>query len=193
MYIEGIIGVTIQDTEGSYHLASEWDGSKTANGVAIVTENCKFILAIEEPTQANDYKIYYDNTICPDLPIHNGSSSAITEYDGEYNTNKMIAVYGSGNTYAAGACTNYIFPNGKNGYLGAAGEWNAVLDNLESVNECLTKCGGTSLQVGKYWTSTRRGNASGGICYFWYANTETDSMGNHNVENNYFIRPLCKF
>ena len=67
---------------------------------------------------------------------------ALQDYEGIRNTNAHVAYFGSKVDYAAGWCKQYVFKNGKNGYMGAAGEWNEVLHNLSEIDQCLSKIGG---------------------------------------------------
>ena len=49
-----------------------------------------------------------------------------------------------------------MFNNGKKGYLGAAGEWMKVFNNLSAVNTCMSKIGGREISKSDYyWTSTQ--------------------------------------
>lgn len=60
-----------------------------------------------------------------------------------------------------------IFPNGKTGYLGALGEWQAAYNNKTKVNSAMSLIGGTSLTfLGDYWTSTQYSSTGSWILDF---------------------------
>jgi hypothetical protein len=47
------MGVFIEDIDGNLYTEAEWDGSKTANGVAVVADNCEFVMALEDAHTSN--------------------------------------------------------------------------------------------------------------------------------------------
>ena len=153
-YEEVKLGVYIEDTTGKLWTADAWDGSATPNGVAVLTENCRFVMAGNN-TDSN-LTIYNDNYTESSQPVFLEGNGALTDFDGKDNTEKMLDAYGTSSDYAAGAAANFVFPNGQKGYLGSAGEWNAVLNNFDAVKSAMSVAGFTwKMNLGmNYWTST---------------------------------------
>lgn len=146
-------GVYIQDTDGYFYFIADWDGSRTPNGVALITPNCRFLIALEysgEVTWGG-----YGTTV-PNILTTTNSDTAITDYNGYENTANIINKLGS-NAVAATYCNNYTFPNGIKGYLGSAGEWETLYGNSALLNKAMKKCGGAGVSIGElpYWTSTQ--------------------------------------
>lgn len=151
-------GVYIQDVEGRLWTEDDWDGSVTPNGIAVITSNCRFVMALEDvyssPCSWGGYGAEISGIVTT-----TSSNTAETDYLGDVNTTTIInALKGTNDGYADGApaaenCRSYTFPDGATGYLGAAGEWCAVLDNEDTIATALTACGGTALS-NAYWTST---------------------------------------
>ena len=156
VYEEIRLGVFIQDTTGKLWTASAWNGSATPNGVAVLTDACRFVIALSEKSSILIDPNGYSSSI--NLPIYFSGSEAITDFSGASNTTAMISVYGNTKSEAAGYCANFIFPNGKSGYLGSAGEWEAVYDNKSAVIDCMATVFGTPFAGNQYWTSTRGEN-----------------------------------
>lgn len=155
VYEEIRFGVYIQDTVGKLWKASAWDGSAAPNGVAVLTESCSFVIALSENTRITikDSANGYSSSM--NLTVYSSSSDAIKNYSGASNTNVMVSAYGSTSNQAEGYCANFTFPNGKKGYLGSAGEWQAFLDNQSDVEACMSKVGGADFNGVYYWSSTR--------------------------------------
>jgi hypothetical protein len=85
----------------------------------------------------------------------NNQNVAITDFAGEHNTNELVKVLSSAPAFFA--CINYIFPNGKGGYMGAVGEWKMCIDNKTAIDNALLKCGGNIFSKVNYWASTQYG------------------------------------
>lgn len=80
-----------------------------------------------------DYPVLQIYTTSNFLPIVASSSIAAYDFEGRTNTEAILSVsqgYGS----PAKTCSNYIFPNGQNGYLGAAGEMFVFYQLRSSLN-----------------------------------------------------------
>lgn len=147
-------GVYIQDTDGVLWQEAAWDGSATPNGIAVVTDECRFVIALEEEVsicidRVGDY-------VSLSLPAFSTSSEAIADYSGKSNTEVITQVYGYDTNEAGGFCVNFTFPRGDKGYLGAAGEWDIARVNKLKIEKCMTKAGGITLEGNyEYWSSTR--------------------------------------
>lgn len=167
-YVKIKLGVFILHTDGNLYTADQWNTAWNANavGVAVLTNEKKFVIA---PTDSGSTKqIYNDYFTYPDLPQIGSESSAKADLNGETNTPKMTAVYGTSNTYAAGYCASYTFKNGKKGYLPSLGEWWIAYNNKAAIDTAMSKCGGTAINTSYYhWSSTRYTNDSNDWCFFW--------------------------
>lgn len=158
-------GVYIEDVDGYLYTEDEWDGSKTANGIAVLTDNCRFVIALEVAHPSSqwgnpEYRI-------DGITTTYSYGEAIVDYDGKWQTETIIVSKNAGTNIdtrtAAYYCYSFTFPNGNYGYLGAAGEWKAALDNKEAIDSAMEKLG-MYLGYGYYWTSTQINNE-----YSWIA------------------------
>jgi hypothetical protein len=123
-----------------------------------LTGDCRFVVAKEDAKSSYVRWGGYGTDIST-LTNYTDAALADTDFDGVNNTSKIIAAIGNSNDgyrdgTAAGDCAAYTFPNGKTGYLGAAGEWQVARQNKEDLNSALTLIGGTTMTEGYYWTST---------------------------------------
>lgn len=178
-------GVYIQDTDGYFHTESEWDGSYTPNGIAVITSNCRFVMSLSDAhTKYCEWGSY--DTEVSGITTTTDISTAKTDYDGEAQTTTILSVLGNSSDTddapAAYYCRAYTFPDGKKGYLGAAGEWQAALDNKAAVASALSKCGGTALS-NSYWTSTQSSST-----YSWYMRWDNEFLSNRYKNTNYYVR-----
>ena len=152
-------GVYIQAIDGQLYTEADWDGSKTPNGIAVVTDNCEFVMALQDAHSSSCQFGGYGTEVSG-ITTTTSSSTAATDYDGNGNTTTIInALNGTNDGYVDGApaaeyCRAYTFSNGATGYMGAAGEWQAALDNMSAVASALSACGGTAMS-NWYWTSTQ--------------------------------------
>lgn len=181
--LEPTNGVYIQDTDGYFHTSDEWDGTFVPNGVAVITDACRFVIALE-------HKYFSSSAGYVNGVVSTGNSVvAATDYAGEANTTAIIdsawSIYNTPVEY----CRGYVFPNGAIGYLGAAGEWQAAVDNKSAIEAALSKCGGLGINT-IYWTSTMYSYGSTKLrwCMYWYDNML--SHQNYNSSNK-FARPFA--
>ena len=178
-------GIYIEDVEGYLYTEDEWNGSKTANGIAVLTDNCRFVIALQDAYTSTCRWGGYGKTVSGIVTTTN-SSTAQADYAGYSNTDTIIsALNGYYDNYVTGApaaeyCKAFTFPDGNKGYLGAAGEWKVILDNKASIVSALSKCGGSAMK-NYYWTSTQSSsNNSWCIDY--------DSLTRSNKRNSYYAR-----
>ena len=141
------LGVFILDIDGSLYSKSEWSTSNNINavGVAVLTNNCKFVIAPDGRALSN-WSVGSTELIAG-VTATRDKSIAEKDYKGVQNTANIISKYGTSNTYAGKVCSSYTFRNGKNGYLGAAGEWKEVYNNK-------TEISGNLNQIAKRISST---------------------------------------
>lgn len=169
VYEEEKFGVLIYDIDGKLTYPENWNtaNNSKAVGVAILTDSCRFVVAKEDVSSSYVYWGGYGTDIST-LTSYTSESNAATDFDGVNNTAKIITAIGNTNDgyrdgTAAGDCAAYTFPNGKTGYLGAAGEWKVARQNKAALNSALTLIGGTTMTEWGYWTSTEYNSA-----YAWY-------------------------
>lgn len=198
VYKEIRLGVFIQDTTGKLWTSDAWDGSATPNGVAVLTDACEFVIALEQKSSIPIDRDGYSDSV--GLPIYS-LSTATMNYSGPSNTTALISAYGNVKYEAAGYCRSFTFPNGKKGYLGSAGEWQAAYDNKSAIATCMSKAGGTAVGGGTaigsnyyYWSSTRGddylytfgGNTETSNC-FWYLEWSSGSWTNGNAYASLYL------
>lgn len=191
-------GVYIQDTDGVLWQEAAWDGSATPNGIAVVADECRFVIALdEEPSICIDRVGDY---VSLSLPVFSTDSEAIADYSGVSNTEVIVSVYGYDTNEAGGFCVNFTFPRGEKGYLGAAGEWNIARVNKLEIEKCMTKAGGVTLEGNyQYWTSTRAKDYSyssiGPFICFWILNWYRLVWSDRTADNcpvNAIARPFTE-
>lgn len=152
-------GVYIEDVHGYLYDIYEWDGTKTANGIAVLANNCRFVIALQN-AHTSECRLGGYKKIVPGIVTTTDESEANADYAGAYNTDTIISeLSGYNDSYVTGApaaeyCKAFTFPNGKKGYLGAAGEWQEVINNKYRIAHALKECGGSLMSPGN-WTSTQ--------------------------------------
>lgn len=180
-------GVWIQDTDGYCHTADAWSGKYTANGIAVVTSNCRFVIALQDAYSSTCQWGSY-GTLVSGIITTTSETTSKTDYAGESNTTTILNQLGysssDNDAPAAYYCRAYTFPNGKAGYLGAAGEWQAALDNKTAIVSALNKCGGIAMSA-YYWTSTQYSSN-----YSWYMHWNNDTLYAYRKDynNSYSVR-----
>lgn len=148
-------GVYIEDVDGYLYTEAEWDGSKTPNGVAVLTDNCRFVIALQN-AHTTVCKWSSSVSLVNGVTTTTSESEAKVDYDGEAQTTTILSELGDSSSIAPAVhyCRAFTFPNGKKGYLGALGEWDACYSNKTDVETALNKCGGGVLSF-SYWSSTQ--------------------------------------
>ena len=184
-------GLYIYDINGNFTLPENWNtaNNSKAVGVAILTDDCRFVVAKQDISTSGIRWGGYGTDV-PGVLTTADSAVAATDFDGLNNTAKIIAAIGNTNDgyrdgTAAGDCAAYTFPNGKTGYLGAAGEWQVARQNKEDLNSALTLIGGTTMKESAYWTSTEYSSN-----YAWGQRFDSDSYLNFSKYNSrgYYVR-----
>lgn len=150
------LGVFILSTDGSLYSAEEWNQpSSSGVGVAVLTNECKFVIA---PTQNSSSLVWAPHGAKDSVPGVTMVTSALNarkDYKGVSNSSAIVSKYKTGTNYAAGWCQNFTFRNGKKGYLGSCGEWQEASNNKDKINACMSLIGGTNIGNIYYWTSTQ--------------------------------------
>lgn len=174
-------GVYIQHVNGSLYTESEWTANdytnNDANGVAVLSSDVSFVIA--KQNVSNYAKAWGGfNYIVEGVLMTSSSADACLDYDGINNTQKIIKQLdgftnsGVTGSPAAEACANFIFPNGKKGYLPALGEWKLIWDNKAAVVSAMSLIGGTAISYEAYWSSTQN-SAYSSWANYWPSSAAT--------------------
>ena len=183
------LGVFIQHVDGKLYTTDEWTAkgfsNDEANGVAVSAEECKFVVA-KEYIMSKVWNTWQYAAI-DSLPFISSSADAKNDFDGISNT-AILAVF---DTYgAAYTCVNYIFPNGKNGYLPALGELDVLGKNYQSVESALNVLGGTlkfySNGSNDLWSSTQYNDTRG-----WCIRIPNGNVSEEGKNANIQVLPFC--
>lgn len=148
-------GVFIQHIDGSLYTEAAWTSSGNsndqANGIAVLSDVCSFVIA-KENASSQDLKWGGFKVLISDIVTTTNQAEAFLDYDGVGNTAKIISQLsgqtdskGTVGAPAAEACANYVFPNGKAGYLPSYGEWHTAYNNKTAIVSAMTLIGGTAI------------------------------------------------
>ena len=191
-------GVFIEDIDGGLYTQNEWDGSKIPNGVAVLADNCRFVVyGYYYQNSLFDYQgsiLYNASYLDSSYPTF-GYNDKTTDYNGKSNTDRICSIEGLDSWSIAVKCRNTVFPNGQNGYLASAGEWNELINNLDEVNIALTKAGMRLLDSysNMYWlTSTCYITGSAQYAQFWACGMGNKRFETVNMYSEQYSRPLTK-
>ena len=178
-------GVFIQDVNGDLYEIDKWNDSKVANGIALQTDKVSLVVALKDA-----YTSYCTwGTRSNIAGVNNSDSQATikTYFNGETETDAIIA--NAANSTAATYCKNYVFPNGQQGYMGAAGEWFEVLTYKGKIINAMNVCGGT-VPAKDYWCTTEQVGSNRA----WAADWEGAVLTNYNktASSSVKVRAFCK-
>lgn len=148
-----LLGTFIQHIDGTLYTTDKWAAngfsSELANGVAVCTPQASFVIAKNDVPGTFAWGGY--NKAVSGVLMSTDKALAQQDYDGLGNTSKIteqlkgITADNIEGAPAAEACESFMFPNGKMGYLPAAGEWAVAYKNKEEVDEALALIGGSAL------------------------------------------------
>lgn len=140
-------GVYVYTNTGQLVKPDDWDTSNNDNalGVAVVDDNCRFIISKSLPMM-NDIVWSGTDTDISGLPNINSSSSAQNDFDGQSNTNTIISSIGSSTNYMVGYCRSQSL-NGQSGYLPSSGELYVMWENKSDINSALQKIGANTIDT----------------------------------------------
>ena len=179
-------GVYICDNTGNLTTVGSWNTSNNSSaiGVAVISDNCSFVI---EKTVSYSYKQWGGSgSTVSGIVTTTNESTALTDYAGESNTTKIINKLGSyaeAANYCRGrSCT----VNGTTlyGYLGALGEWQTAYNNRSSIDNALSKIGGTAISINTFhWTSTQES-----ADFAWYLKWDTDNVNSYDKDVAYYAR-----
>lgn len=178
-------GVYIQHINRKLYTTSEWESgafsNDDANGVALITDNAKFVIAkadigISMAWSSNSSSLVDGIVTSSDL------DSVKNDFAGYANTQLMLATDTSG---AGFSCANFTFPNGDKGYLPALGEFNEAHLNNSAIITAMTLIGGTNM-VSMYWTSTQFSDIRS-----WFLNSNNGSVSSYPKKNKIGVRAFA--
>lgn len=180
-------GVYAAYADGSLRTAENADTN--AIGVAVITDNCKFIIDKTNNTNKAWDSNCSTNGVIAGCFAANNESTAKTNYTGVSNTNAIAAVASGGE--AAKYCRNCsktIAGKTVYGYLGACGEWQTACDNKSTIDSIMSTIGGTAINDNYNWTSTQNQSSS---IYAWGLHWDGVYFGGSYKGNaNLQVRPL---
>ena len=181
-------GIYICDNTGALTAVESWNTSNNSSaiGVAVVSDNCAFVIEKTESYSSNKAWGVKGAEISGIVTTTN-SSTAKTDYAGESNTTKIIDQLGSGNASAFDYCRSRSYTvNGTTlqGYLGALGEWQTAYNNRSSIDKALRTIDGAYIKNDDYhWTSTQYSSDKA-----WILNWARGTIYNSTKTYGYYVR-----
>lgn len=163
-------GVYVQHIDRTLYTEEEWTakgfGDDVYNGIAVVTDNAKFVVAKYELGSMMTW-LSKTSTLVDGILTTNDKEVAKKDYAGHHNTQLMLAT----DTSKAGySCANYEFRNGAKGYLPAAGELYECYKNRATINSIISKIGGQTIDNIALWSSTQADSNNAFCVYFFNGN-----------------------
>ena len=147
-------GAYIQHIDGNLYTTDQWTANgfanDEANGVAVIGTKAKFVIAKTFYTYEK-----WSSDVTNEVQGVKATTSvdtAKTNYSGAANTTLIAVDDTSGAAYK---CTNFVFPNGANGYLPALGEWNEAYAYKADIDAAMTLIGGKAFGSSTHWSSTQ--------------------------------------
>lgn len=160
-YIERV-DIYIQHINNNLYTSEEWTelgfSNDDANGVAAISKSTNFVIG----KSTNNGKWSEESILINGVFATTNSSAAQNDLEGVGNTIKIIEQYPGASV--AKSCYNYTFPNGKRGFLPAAGQALMLFNNKTEISR-LSKLIGRSIPTGQIWTSTQCDNTKAWVCY----------------------------
>lgn len=178
------LGVFAQHIDGNLYTKEEWAyagfANDQANGVAVVTDAMRFVIAKEKM----DARIWSSNnkTLISGVYVAANSTTASYDKNGKKNTQIMLESDTEGAAYA---CANFSFPNGAKGYLPSAGELTVAAKYKKEINNILSIIGGQTLTTEHGWSSTQESGY-----YAWKMIWSTEMLSYDIKEAAVSLRPF---
>ena len=182
------IGDVLYDDKSCAIDINNLDPYRTPIGV-VFDVNRKLAIALEQSSSLKWAPEYHD------IPgLTNYSESTVTsDYNGKSNTS-IIRAHGDSNGYdtpAADYCYNYITAGTNKGdwYLPAGGELQLMYNNKTTLNNSLSKVGGTQLSSSyHHWSSSEFSNLHAWILYFG-----NGGWGGYGKTYSGYVRPVLAY
>lgn len=160
-------GTYIYANNGKLYSKEQWDTSNNekALGVAVVTDNCKFVVSKELPMKNNiEWSEQISSTDVEGILTTKDEEIAQTDYAGKNNTDLIISNTENENSSnnAAHYCISQEM-NGNKGYLPSSGELYKIWENKNAIDQILVLIGSKSIYDKAYelsnlppyfWSST---------------------------------------
>ena len=161
---------------------------KTPIGVVFDVSR-KLAIALEE--SSSSLKWVSSQVDIPGLTNYSRGSQT-NDYNGKSNTSLIIA-HGNSNGYetpAADYCYNYSTTGTNRGdwYLPAGGELYLIYQNKTTLNNSLSKVGGTQLITNWYWSSSEYSSSNAWLLGFGYG-----SWYYYYKSTSYGVRPILAY
>lgn len=176
-------GVYVYTNTGQLIKPEAWDTANNDNavGVAVITDNCRFVISKNLPMTNNiAWSDALHGTDVSGILTSSSSSTAQTDYAGQNNTN-LIRSAASGENSSNNAA-HYCYAqtlNGQHGYLPALGELVVMYNNKSDIDEALVLIGSQSisdrcdeLQTSSqpwFWSSTELSSDRAWFLYWEYS------------------------
>jgi hypothetical protein len=178
-------GVFIQALDGQLYSVGKWANQKTPNGVAVITDDCSFVIALKDASPG--YCVWGTRSNIAGVNNSDAKNTVKTYYNGEDETNSIIT--NASNSTAATYCKDFTFPNGQSGYMGAGGEWWTALTHKAEIIAAMNACGGVALSK-DYWCTTEQVGSNRA----WAADWEGADLTNYNktASSSVKARAFCK-
>ena len=181
------IGDVLYDDKSCAIDINNLDPNRTPIGV-IFDVSRKLAIALDEGSSLQWASLQIN---IPDLTNYTSESAVKRDYNGKSNTS-IIRAHGDSNGYdtpAADYCYNYVTTGTNKGdwYLPAAGELQLIYNNRTTLNNSLSKVGGTQL-TSTYWSSSEYNH---GIA--WLLRFNNGNWGNYDKNFNIYVRPILAY
>lgn len=142
-------GTYIYANNGKLYSKEQWDTSNNekALGVAVVDDNCKFVVSKDLPMKNNiEWSEQISSTDVEGILTTKDEEIAQTDYAGKNNTDLIIQNTGNENSSnnAAHYCTSQEM-NGNKGYLPSSGELYKIWENKDVIDQTLILIGSKSI------------------------------------------------
>ena len=181
------IGDILYDDKSCAIDINDLDPNRTPIGVVFDVSR-KLAIALEQSSQLQWASEYHD---IPGLTNYT-SSNKTSDYNGKSNTSIIIA-HGDSNGYdtpAADYAYNYSTTGTNKGdwYLPAVGELILIYNNRKTLNNSLSKVGGTQLPSSYHWSSSEYNNYDAWVLVF------NNGYWSYNYKFNYrYVRPVLAY
>lgn len=202
-------GVYIVDLDGNLLDPKVFIGTADdVTGIGLITDNGKWIVALDEwfsstlstsEWNGNTKSAWGGQNIkVTGCFTSNYENKALLDFDGETNTNAIIAqLKGTSDGesgYIGAPAAEYCraYSKGYKGvgewYLPSAGEYNEVVLNKDAISVILTKLGKKSLlESYDTWSSSQYDKY-----YAWFYDWNNSNWTTHDKKINRVVRPICK-
>lgn len=187
------MGVSIATSEGLFVPYADWSNQGTAVGVCVKTDSFTIILDLEI---ASKRWTQSTSSSVSGVPTFTSTNNISQYMDGQSYTDSMIARTSS-TTYAAGyARSRKITINGTEyvGYVGSAGEWQAVMSYDDDIMAAFTKLGKSfsgSTSSRNIWTSCQYSKSN--AWRFSFTSSGFGGFGNTSKTSSAYVKALFKY